>query len=102
MKIGKRLRRLAEADLVRHDNAIAAGGERLDGRAPIARRKIPAMQQERGAAICLADRRHVHIGHVQGRAILPLDSGRDHEHVYRVGVGKTLKPNAKRLFGQRR
>ena len=94
MKIGERLRRFAEADLVGNDDAVAVGGERLDRRLPIARGEVAAMQEERRAPVRITLWRHVHIGHVE-----PLAALRDHEHVYRVRVGEAFKPNAERLFG---
>ena len=86
------LGRLAEADLVRGDDAIAGLGQRLDGRLPIARREIPAMQKDDCPPVRRADWRNIHIGKAQ---ILALKRYR-HE-MDGIRVRKSFKPNAHRL-----
>src|SRR5258707_7890636 len=56
---------LAEADLIRGDDAVAGLGQRLDGWLPIARREIPAMQKDHGPAVGWPGWRDIHVGKAQ-------------------------------------
>ncbi len=88
MQIALRLRRFAEADLVRHHHAIAGFVQRLDDRRPIARWEISAVQQHHGASVRLRGR-HVHIRHPHLFAVV-----HERQQVDGVGIGKALEPDA--------
>ncbi len=71
--VGGGLARLAEADLVRRDHAIAGRDQILDGRLPGGGTKILAVQQHRGLPVRMI-RLDVEIGHLQR---LPLRGERE-------------------------
>ena len=54
------------------------------------------MQEEHRASVRITFRRHIHIGHGQ-----PLAVARDHEHVYRIGIGEAFERDAEPLLGMR-
>src|SRR4029077_1780528 len=56
---------LTEADLVRGHDPIAGLGQRLDGRLPIARWEIPAMQKDDCPPVRRPDWQSIHIGKAQ-------------------------------------
>jgi len=63
------LARTAETDLIRGDYAVAGLAEHLDAALPGCATEILAMQQERRAAVRLASRRNVHVGHLHRLAL---------------------------------
>ncbi len=63
------LARTAETDLIRGDYAVTCLAEHLDGALPGRATEILAMQQERRAAVRLAGRRNVHVGHLHRLAL---------------------------------
>ena len=94
MKVESGLGGFVEADLVGNDDAIACAGERFDRALPVARREVPAMQQDDGAAVGVALGRHVHIGHAELFALLG-----EGKQVDGIRIGKSLQRDAERLGG---
>ena len=80
------LARLAEADLVRRDHAIAAIGERVDRPLPSRGAEVLAVQQDDRPAVRRPHRGDVHIAHGQGLALR-----REGEVVDRPRVVEALK-----------
>ena len=68
------LGRLAEADLVRGDDPVTGLGQGLDGRLPIARREIAAMQKDHGPPVRRPNGRRIHIGKAQILALEALSA----------------------------
>jgi hypothetical protein len=91
-----RLGRLAEAELVRHDDAIALTRQQRDRLPPIIARKALAVQQHDGLAVRRRRRCDVHIGHPHR---LALDG--EVEEMHRVGIVDALEADAERLERRR-
>src|SRR5258706_406719 len=90
------LRRFAEADLVRHDHAIALAGQRRDRVRPVIAGKTFAVQQHHGFVVRRRGRRHIHVGHAQR---LAFDG--EIQMVHWVGIIDALEADAEWLQGGR-
>jgi len=54
----------SETDLIRHDDAIPGVRKQTDGVFPVVASEVAPVQQQQVAAVRLAGRRHVHVGHL--------------------------------------
>lgn len=67
--VPRRQEQEGNGDLIRGDYAVTGLAEHLDGALPGCATEILAMQQERRAAVRLAGRRNVHVGHLHRLAL---------------------------------
>ena len=90
--------RLAEADLIGRDHAVAVAGERPNRRLPGRGAEILAVKKDRHRAVRRRGRGHIHVAHGHGLAL-----GREGEVLDRPWIGEALELRAEsRRLGKRR
>src|SRR6185436_20320048 len=75
------LRRAAESDLIRNDNAESLLAEHVDGRGPVLSEKVHSVKQNNRAAISLAFWRNIHVSHSH---VLSVEGHRQIRHGIRI------------------